>query len=115
MTKYWQLLKPAGVGGVVTKKPRLRKQDRRAKPGEMYAVIFFPRISSLGPAGIHFFEISGTLAQSPEAARIRFMDRIKQGESWESYHKAGHRIRRVRITDLGDAPRQGSKPKGDAP
>lgn len=98
-------LHPDGGGprGLVTFKPKRRKQDRRAKPIEMFAVIFFPKISGIGKATMYFYAVDGTLAQSPEAARVKFMDRIKQGEKWETYAEAGNRIRRVRLIDLGDA------------
>ena len=103
--KTMTLLDPKedGVGGVVLGKSRRRKQDKRARSAEMYAVIFFPKVTGIGKANVNFFGVQSTLAQSPEAARVRFMDRIAPGESWESYHKAGHRVRKVKILDMGDA------------
>lgn len=89
--------------GVTYKRPKLRAQDKRAKPNTMYAVVFFPKINSLGPAKIYFYQLRETLSQSPEAARVRFMDKIRQGEKWATYADAGHRVRKIRITDLGDA------------
>jgi hypothetical protein len=92
-----------GVGGLVHKKPKMRKQDKRARSGDFYAVVFFPRISLIGPATLVWPGTVDSLANSPEAAKTIFMDRIRKGEKWETYAKAGHRVRRIRISDLGDA------------
>lgn len=92
-----------GPGGVVLRKPRPRKQDRRAQSAEMYAVIFFPKITGIGKAHVHFYGVHESLAQSPEAAKVKFMDRIRKGEKWETYAQAGHRVRKIKIVDMGDA------------
>ena len=102
-SKFYALVHPGAPKGIMTRKPRMKKQDRRAKSGEMYAVIFFPKITGLGKAQVNFYGLEGTLSQSPKAAIAKFMDRIKQGETWKTYSDAGHRVRRVRIVDLGDA------------
>ena len=88
--------------GAATRKPEPRKQDRRAKPGTFYVVVFFPRIHGIPSAEICHHNL-GTLAASKAAAISKFMDQIAQGEKWANYQRAGHRVRRVRITDLGDA------------
>lgn len=107
--KKWYPLdaKKHGVGGLSAHPIGQRiKEDRRAKPAEFYAVVFFPQYQAvrktIGPASINFWEIEGTLANSPEAARIKFMDRIAKGEKWSTYAKAGHRVRKVRIVDCGN-------------
>jgi hypothetical protein len=94
--------KKDGVGGVVTTKPTTRKQDRRASPEFMYAVIFFPKISGIGKASVNFFAIRDTLSATPAAARVRFLDRLAKGCTWAQYARAGHKVRRVKITDVGD-------------
>ena len=103
--KFYALVHPGGPrGGVIAtaKRPmRRRKQDRRAKAFDGYAVIFFPKITNLGKARISQM-VWNTLAQTPEAAISKFMDGMK-GETWETYHDAGHRVRKVRLSDLGDA------------
>ncbi len=100
--KFYELVHPGGPSGIVPWKPRMRKQDKRAKPAEMYAVVFFPKITSIGPAQVDFYGVRTTLANSAEAAKTLFMDRIAKGEKWKTYHEAGHRIRKIRISDLGD-------------
>jgi hypothetical protein len=102
--RFWELHPDGGaVKGIIQKEPKMRKQDKKFRPGEFYAVVFFPKITLIGKAGAHFHEVSNTISQSPDAAKTRFMDGIKQGEKWETYVKAGHRIRKVRVVDLGDA------------
>lgn len=97
--------KKHGVGGFLKgTKIRDRKQDRRAIPGEGYAVIFFPRIHGIGKAAVHTFGLDKSLSRSPEAAISKFMDSIARSETWKSLSRAGHRVRKVRIVDLGDAP-----------
>ena len=102
-TKFYELIHPGGPKGVLLQKPRRRKQNRRAKPAEMYAVVFFPKITGIGPARLHSYCVRTTLANSPKAAKILFMDKIIKGEKWKTYHDAGHRVRKVKITDLGDS------------
>ena len=101
--KFWALVHPGAPGGVVREKPEMRQQDAEAEPVEMYAVVFFPKITGIGPAALNFYGLQGTLSNSPEAARVRFMDRMAAGQKWETFSEAGHRIRKVRVTDLGDA------------
>ena len=100
--KFYELIHPGAPGGVTYRKPRLRKQDRRAKSAEIYAVVFFPKITGFGPAQVNFYGIRTTLAQSPQAAKVMF-NRIAKGEKWKTYTDAGHLIRRVKVIDLGDA------------
>ena len=95
--------KKHGVGGLIKGALRERKQDKKAKSTEMYAVVFFPKIHGIGKANMGFFSIARSIANSPEAAIAKFMDEIKRGEKWETYHDAGHRVRRVKIMDMGDA------------
>lgn len=107
------IMKHTGApGGVVIKRPgmkpmRLRKQDRRALPYEAYAVVFFPKITNFMKARIGFYGLAETLAKTPEAAIVKFIDRIGGDEpdkkKWKHYHQAGHRVRKIKITDLGDA------------
>lgn len=87
--------------------PKKRKQDVRAKPWEGYAVIFFPQYELGFKATVGFHQTSETLSQTPEAARVKYADRVGGVDSpdkkWERYYGAGHRVRRVRIVDLGPA------------
>lgn len=102
--KYYALIHPGAPRGFLFKKPRVRKkQQKRFESGFFYAVIFFPKITGIGNASANFPRTTETLSQSPEAAISKFMDGIKQGETWETYHDAGHRVRKVKVTDLGDA------------
>ena len=101
--KFYALVHPGAPGGIVLKKPRARKQAKRAKSEEMYCVVFFPKITGIIEATVNFYGIRTTMANTPEAAKVFFMDRIAKGEKWETYHDAGHRIRKVRVIDLGDA------------
>jgi hypothetical protein len=105
--RKWYAINPkkCGMGGIVNVKPLPRKQDKRFVSGEMYAVVFFPKINGIGNAQ-WWMDSTETLSRSPEAAISKFMDRIKLGEKWETYQKAGHRVRKVRIVDLGDARKQ---------
>ena len=102
--KYFRLLtETVGVGGIMLEKPTLQEQDKEATPAEGYVVAFFPRIGQLGPATLSWPRVSETFSQTPETAIARFMDGIKKGEEWERYQEAGHRVRKVRLIDLGDA------------
>lgn len=94
--------KKHGIGGVTYRKPKRKKQDRRAKPSEMYAVIFFPKIEGIGAASVDFFGLRDTLSATPAAAKVRFMDRIHKDCTWAQYARAGHRVRKVKVIDLGD-------------
>jgi hypothetical protein len=95
--------KKHGVGGLIRGKIRWRKQDKRARSAEGYAVVFFPRIHGIGKACIYMFGLDYSLSRSPEAAISKFMDRIAGSETWVKMSKAGHRVRKVRVIDLGDA------------
>lgn len=101
----WTPLDPKrhGIGGVLAGKLRYKKQDRRALPDFGYAVIHFPRIHGIGKAAIHLY-VRETLAYSPEVAVAKFMDHIARSETWATYYKAGWRVRKIKLTDLGDAP-----------
>ena len=107
--KKWYELddKKHGIAGLLPHFPKPRKQDRRAIPMDAYAVIFFPRYKFGWKATIGFMNIEETISQTPEAARVRYADRIGGKESpdkkWKEYHKAGHMVRRIRIIDLGPA------------
>lgn len=102
--KMYQLnQKKHGVGGVTFTNPKPRKQDRRAISSEGYAVIFFPKVYGIGKADVDMFGLDRSLSSSPEAARVKFLDGLAKGERWSSYEKAGHRVRKVRIMDMGDA------------
>jgi hypothetical protein len=101
--KFWALVHPGGPGGIVTEEPRFREQDETAAPTELYAVVFFPKITGIGDASIAWPAVKRTLAQTPHAAVVKFMDGIAKSERWETYQDAGHRIRKVRLVDLGDA------------
>lgn len=102
--KFWELdAKRDGVGGATYTKPKRRKQDRRAKSCEGYAVIFFPKITGLWRARVDMMSLAETFSQSPNAAKVKFLDSIAKGCTWAEYARAGHRIRKVRITDMGDA------------
>lgn len=102
--RFFAYVHPGAPGGVTYKRPKLREQDRRAKPAELYAVVFFPKITGLMKAQVNFYGLRETLSATPEAAKVRFMDSIKKGEKWATYHHAGHRVRKVKVIDLGDAP-----------
>ena len=100
---FYELIHPGGPGGIVTRKPRRRIQDKRAKSVEGYAVVFFPKITGIGKAHIGWGGIPRALAQTPEAAIVKFMDGIARNEKWPTYQHAGHRVRKIKILDMGDA------------
>lgn len=95
--------KKHGVGGAVRGPLKYREQDKRATSDAGYAVVFFPRIKGIGRAHLHMY-LRETLSHSPQAAVTKFMDRIARSETWATYFKAGHRVRKIKLTDLGDAP-----------
>lgn len=101
-SKFYQLVHPGGPGGFMMKKPRIRKQDKRFKSAEFYAVVFFPKITGIGKASASWPKTINSLSNSPQAAIAKFLDGIKKGETWETYEDAGHRVRRVKIMDLGE-------------
>lgn len=95
--------KKHGYNGAIVGAIKFRKQDKRAKPCEMYAVVFFPRVQRIGKACIWPHAIRGALANSAATAKAIFMDGLAPGQKWATYNRAGHRIRKVRIVDCGDA------------
>lgn len=103
--KFYALIHPGAPGGVVTKEPEMREQDAEFEPSDYYAVVFFPKITGIGKAQVWFHQIAPTISCSPEAAKAKFMDRpksVKEALSWEQYEEAGWKIRKIRISDLGD-------------
>ena len=102
--KFYQLVHPGGFTGLLTRKPRMKKgQDRRAKSLEAYVAVFFPKITGLGPATVWGHDVSARIAQTPEAAKVKYMDGLAKTETWETYADAGWRIRKIKIVDLGEA------------
>lgn len=107
--KKWYELDPKkhGVAGIQPYMPKPRKEDRRARSWEGYAVIFFPQYDIGFKAIVGFHDTDSTISQTPEAARVRFADSIGGKDSpdkkWATYYKAGHRVRRIKIIDLGPA------------
>jgi hypothetical protein len=101
--KFYALVHPGGPKGITSRKPEMRRQDAEALPAEGYAVVFFPKLTTFGQAMMNFPRISETFSQTPEAAIVKFMDGIIKSEKWETYFDAGHRVRKVRVIDLGDA------------
>jgi hypothetical protein len=100
--RFWQLVHPGAPRGLVCKEPEFREQDAEALPVEGYAVIFFPKISGLGRATMAFYSAERTFSQTPEAAITKFLDGLSKGQTWETYADAGHKVRRVKMIDLGD-------------
>lgn len=103
--RLWQILPEKGsgrLGGLLIKKPKLRKQDRRAKAVEMYLVAFFPRFTGIGRAAIWHTQAAHDLASSPETAIAKHMDCMAAEHTWDKARKAGWRLRRVKIIDMGD-------------
>ena len=100
--KLYELVHPGAPRGIFTEEPKLREQDKEALPTEGYVVCFFPKLDCLGPATLGWYDVMSSFSQTPEAAIAKFMDRIRQGEKWETYADAGHKVRRVRVIDLGD-------------
>ena len=101
--KFWELIHPGGIRGVVLEKPEMQEQDAEFEPGEFYAAVFFPKITGIGKASALWPRTVDTLSNSPKAAKVKYLDGIKKGETWETYADAGWRIRKVRVIDLGDA------------
>jgi hypothetical protein len=95
--------KKHGIGGLVKGRLRYRKQEKRAASGHCYAVVFFPRIKGIGGANVDFY-IRETMASSPEVVIAKFMDRIARSETWATYYKAGHKVRKIKLVDAGPAP-----------
>lgn len=107
--KRWYELDPKkhGIAGLTKHFPKKRKQDRRALPWEGYVVEFFPQYRLGWKAQLGFNSAIETLSKTPEAARVRYADSIGGAEhpakKWDTYYQAGHRVRRVRLIDLGPA------------
>ena len=100
---YWVFYPDGtGISGVTFKPPKMRPQHKRAKPVKGYAVVFFPKVSTLPTTEIWGRDIRETFAATPNAAKVKFMDRLSKSCKWKQYHEAGHRIRKVKIIDLGD-------------
>jgi hypothetical protein len=81
------------------------RKTKRAKPLEGYVVAFFmrPEVGKQEPI-ILSHVIRETLSTTPQMARLKWCDNVHQGQrEWKKYQRAGHRIRKIRITDLGDA------------
>jgi len=99
--------KKHGIGGLIKGFIKEREQDAVAEPWEGYVVAFFPKIEGIGSARVSYAGPPHTLAQTPEAAISKFMDGVCStgpgSSDWAGYHDAGHRVRKVRIIDLGDA------------
>lgn len=91
--------KKHGIGGVSSIKPTQRKQDRRAKTSVRYAMVFFPKIDGIGPATLDWDVL---LTMRPESAPVVFMDRIAPSEQLKTYKAAGWRLRKIKLTDMGD-------------
>lgn len=102
-TKYYKLIHPGGMGGVIVGKPSIKKkQDKRAKPLYMYLAVFFPKITKIGPASIYGHDATFRMASTPKAAIMKFMDGGPKKEKWKTYQDAGWKIRKIKIMDQGD-------------
>lgn len=108
------MVHPGAPRGLLDKKPEPRPQDKEARPAELYCVAFFPKIN-IGSADINFYSLDRTLSQSPETAVAKFMDGMAKDQKWETFSDAGHRVRKVRIIDLGDAPNTNLNDGGNVP
>ena len=108
-TKFYPIRNKRGMGGYITTKPKRQKQDRRFSPGAFYVVAFFPKLTGIGKARLWKHTLVETLSCSREAAIAKFMDRgiSDKFETWENYRRAGWKVRRIRVSDLG--PARGNK------
>ena len=98
--------KKHGMAGAVLGKLKYRKQDRRFKPEEFFAVVFFPKVKGIGPARIYKHGITETLSHSKATAIAKYDDAhpsVRAKRSWKDSHAAGHMVRRIKIVDLGPA------------
>ncbi len=103
-SKFYQLVHSGSYSGVLTRKPWMKKkQDRRAKALEAYVAVFFPKITGIGPATIWGHNVSERIGQTPEAAKVKYMDGLAKDTTWETYADAGWCIRKIKIVDLGEA------------
>lgn len=100
--KFYKLdFKKHGIGGYTYTMPKERKQDKKFISGVMYTVVFFPKVKGIGNAQ-WWTANAANLSQTKEAAVIKFMDSIAKTANWQEYAKAGHKVRKVKIIDLGD-------------
>ena len=99
---FTEMVHPGAPTGLIGGCLQMREQDEIFEPAEYYAVVFFPRVDFLGPATAKWPSVLDTISNSPEASITKFMDRIVKSESWESYAEAGHKVRKILISDLGD-------------
>lgn len=92
-----------GIGGAIQGGVEPREQDATATELTGYAVVFFPKFTKIGPAAICRSFVTETFSQTADAAKVKFMDRIAAGETWETYEAAGWKVRRVKFSDDGQA------------
>lgn len=107
-TKWYKLdPKKHGVAGLSRFPAPRKKEDKRATSWEGYGVVFFPQYKIGFNAAVGFHGTEKTLSQTAEAARVRFADGIggkgSPDEKWKTYHHAGHRVRKIKIIDMGPA------------
>lgn len=101
--KFYSLShKKHGIGGCQYTEPKPRKQDKRFTHGIAYAVVFFPKYKLGSGRAIWWNACKESIAQTKEAAIAKFMDSIAKGEKWETYKNAGWKVRKIKITDMGD-------------
>lgn len=100
-TKFYSYRSKRGISGVFTSPPRLRKQDGRARPLVMFACVFFPRLKQLPPASIYGHDVNHRMAHSAKAAILKFMDGKPKTDTWAQYVRAGWKVRRVKLIDMG--------------
>ena len=95
--------KQHGVGGLIHGDIKWREQDKEAEAHDYYVVVFFPKINLSFKATLKGWHFVDTLSCSREAAVMKFLDNKPEGETWATYETAGWRVRKVHVTDLGDA------------
>lgn len=106
--KFYVIRNKRGVGGVSLTKPSPVKQASRFAPECFYAVVFFPKIKGIGGPVLYKGTVAETISITKKAAIAKFMDRGNidkpkpKREIWSTYVAAGWKVRRIRITDLGD-------------
>ena len=83
--------------------PKQSKRAARARPVEAYCAIFMPVDHRWKDLRIRHYDMLCTLSFSPAVAKARFLDRLPPGEKWIGYARAGWRIRRIAIKDMGGA------------
>lgn len=92
-----------GIGGMIRGEIKWREQDKVAEPHEYFAVVFFPKIDLSFKASLEGLRLQDTISNSSVAAVTKFIDGMRSGGTWEKYENSGWRIRRILVTDLGDA------------